>query len=312
MEIEFINTKYVFSLYKNLQTVDQPMANIDVNQFIEAIQYGYLQEVIETLRSAIPQEEYRRIKRESIPCVTISGTFDHRDSKGLVKHSGLMQVDIDKVEDYDSIFDKICKDTYTYVCFRSPGGKGIKAIVKVNPSAETHRDQFKALEIYYQKQLGVKIDSQCIDLSRCMLLSYDPNLFCNPRSDVFEEVYVPPKISRDKTQPIGKVPLSMPLTPDDPHEVMERIIASLEKQQIDFTSTYADWIKVGFALCATFGEGGKGYFHSISRIYPRYSHLETEAKYIELMSRNDGSTTFGSIVFLAQQAGIKVGRWKKE
>jgi len=30
------------------------------------------------------------------------------------------------------------------------------------------------------------------------------------------------------------------------------------------------------------------------------------------MSRNDGKTTIGSIIYLAKEAWIKVGRWKKE
>lgn len=312
MEIEFINSKYVFSLYKNLQTVDQPRANIDINQLLEAVRFGYVQEVVETLRGTISQDEYKRIKIESLPCVTLSGIFEHRDSKGLVRHSGLMQIDIDNVEAYDPLYESICRDNYTYVCFKSPGGRGIKAIVKVNPSAETHRDQFKALEVHYRKKLGVKIDTQCGDVSRCMLLSFDPKIFCNPQSDVFEELSVSPKVLRDKTYPTRKIPFTIPSTPNEPHEVIESIISSLQKLRLDITSTYADWIKVGFALCATFGEGGRGYFHRIGSMYPRYSPEETEAKYTELMTRNDGSTTFGSIVFLAQQTGIKVGRWKKE
>jgi hypothetical protein len=91
---------------------------------------------------------YYLIKKDSIPCVTLSGIFTHRDSKSLVKHSGLMQVDIDKVKDYDVTLSKLCKDDYIYVCFRSPGGQGIKGIVKINPSAETHKSQFQALEVY--------------------------------------------------------------------------------------------------------------------------------------------------------------------
>jgi len=145
-----------------------------------------------------------------------------------------------------------------------------------------------------------------------MLLSYDPDIYCSPQSDIFEEVYIPPETLRVKTHATEKIPITMPLTPNEPHEVIESIITSLEKQRIDITSTYADWIKVGFALCATFGESGRGYFHRISSLYHRYSHKETDAKYTELMTRNDGSTTFGSIIFLAQQSGIKVGRWKKE
>ena len=134
MSLVFINSKYVFSLFPNLMTVNKPIANVDINQLIEAIKYGYLKDKITTLRASSSKEEYNQIKKESIPCVTISGVFTYRAATGLVNHSGLIQIDIDKVEDYDSGFEKLCKDNYIYLCFRSPGGKGIKAIVKINPS----------------------------------------------------------------------------------------------------------------------------------------------------------------------------------
>lgn len=306
MEIEFINSKYVFSLYKNLQTVDQPRANIDINQLLEAIRFGYVQEVVETLRGTISQDEYKRIKIESLPCVTLSGIFEHRDSKGLVRHSGLMQIDIDNVEAYDPLYESICRDNYTYVCFKSPGGRGIKAIVKVSPSAETHRDQFKALEVYYQNQLGIKIDSQCIDLSRCMLLSFDPNVYCNPLSDVFEEVFSHSDSTFQKPKNIAYPAYEKTPDPGAPHQVIESIIASLERGGIDITESYADWIKAGFALCETFGESGRGYFHRISRMYPDYSFKVVDSKYTELLSRNNGNTKISSLIYMAQQAGVRI------
>lgn len=308
MKIEFTNTKYVFSLYKNLQSVKKPVANIDINQLIEAIRYGYLREIIEQLRGPISKKKYDLLKKTRIPCVTVSGIFGFRNDEGLVQYCGLMQVDIDKVGDYDTLFDTICHDPHTYVCFKSPGGKGIKVIVKVNPYAETHRDQFRVLEVYYREKYGVEMDKQCINVSRCLLLSYDPNIFCNPYSEVFEEVYQHPENSKDKSKKeTGKTPIIQEKK-DDPNELIEIIIASLHRNNIDITGSYYDWIKIGFALCSTFGEAGRDYFHRICNLYPEYSYKETDAKYTELLARNDGSTTLGSLVYLAQQAGVKIRR----
>jgi len=47
---EFVNSGYTFSLYPNLMIVDKPSANIDVNQLIEIIKFGYVRNVIELLR----------------------------------------------------------------------------------------------------------------------------------------------------------------------------------------------------------------------------------------------------------------------
>ena len=301
---EFVNSGYTFSLYPNLMIVDKPSANIDVNQLIEIIKFGYVRNVIELLRRTGSKEEYNNIKKEQIPCVTLSGLFNYRSSNGLVSHSGLMQIDIDNVDDYETTYSKLCKNDYIYVCFRSPGGKGIKAIVKINPSPETHKSQFKAIEIYFKDQFGIKIDSLCKDLARPMLLSYDPDLYCNPWAKVFEEKYIPKtRIKNTDLLSDGKRESGINYT-DESIDLMDRIIASLEKRHIDITHSYENWIKIGFALCTTFGESGRNYYHRIGRMYPLYTKEETDKTYTQLLSRNDGRTTLGSIVFLVKEAGV--------
>jgi hypothetical protein len=217
-----------------------------------------------------------------------------------------MQIDIDKVKDYDALFSKLCNDDYIYVCFKSPGGKGLKTIVKINPSPATHKSQFKALEIYFQEKYGVVIDTLCKDVARSMLLSYDPDIYCNPWSKVFEEMYIPetnPKMTLKKIQFIKAEDES---NSDDSIDILERLITSLERSHIDITSTYANWIKVGFALCTTFGEQGRTFYHRIGRMYPRYTPEETDKIYTQLMARNNGKTKLGTILYLAREAGVKI------
>lgn len=312
MAIEFVNSKFIFSIYPNLITADKPATNIDINQLIEIIKYGYIKDIIATLRGPVSPKEYAIIKKDSIPCVTLSGIFTHRDSKSLVNHSGLMQVDIDKVEDYEATFSKLCKDDYIYACFRSPGGKGIKAIVKINPSPDTHKSQFLALDIYFKTKFGIAIDSLCKDLPRPMLLSYDPDLYCNPRSNVFEEMFVEKTYQRKATQGPEFVHEVKGSYADESIDVLERLIAALEERHIDITSSYKDWVKIGFALCTTFGEQGRGYFHRIGRMYPRYTQEETDDRYSKLLATNNGRTKMGSIIYLAKEAGVSISNKSRQ
>lgn len=67
MNLVFINSHYVFSLFHNLMAVDKPIANIDINQLVEAIKYGYLKGKITALRASGSKEEYNQIKKEAIP-----------------------------------------------------------------------------------------------------------------------------------------------------------------------------------------------------------------------------------------------------
>lgn len=160
---EDINSTYSFSLFPNLLTAEHPDDNIDINQLYDMIKDGYVKDKISKLRYAInDKEEYTRIKKELLPAVTLSGTFNHRNAEGLIEHSGLLQVDIDHVEDVDELFKTICEDYYTYMCFRSPGGQGIKVVVKINPSVESHKQQFFAIERYYHDQFDIDIGKSVV------------------------------------------------------------------------------------------------------------------------------------------------------
>ena len=307
--IDFKNSGFVFSLFPNLLTVEKPQENIDVNKLVEVIKYGYIKEPITNLRNAGSKEKYDSIKKELIPCVTLSGTFTRRALNGFVNHSGLMQVDLDKVGDYTKTFDLLSRDKYVYVCFRSPGGQGIKAVVKVNPSSETHKSQFLALEKYFNDEYDIEIDSLCKDVSRAMLLSHDPDIFCNPCSDVFPEMFAykkatgsekPFKSSKDKSHPEKVTPYFTVFDIDK----IERLIYEVHERRIDLTSTYKDWIKIGYALCSEFGEPGRKYFHDLGNLYPGYRREETDRKYTELLKTNTGQSTIRSIYYLADKAGI--------
>ena len=302
MNLKLSNTQYRFSYYKDLYSVKNPDSEIDINELIEIIQYGYISKEIEELRKT-SGEAYKE-KKMHLPNVTLSGIFSERNAEHLIKHSGLIQIDIDKIDNYNELFQDLCLDSYTYVCFRSPGGKGIKVVVKINPSAETHREQFNALERYYQTEYDVEIDKNCKDVPRPMLLSYDPNLHCNPFSDVYEELYKPEK--EEKKEPVTTPTVSKKRYHKTGGNVVEGIIDSVSASGIDITRDQSDWIKIGYALCTEFGENGRDYFHQLSKNYPKYTQKEADDKYSYLLKHNNGKTTIGTLVYLAKANGVAV------
>jgi hypothetical protein len=87
-----------------------------------------------------------------------------------------------------------------------------------------------------------------------MLLSYDPDIYCNPHSSIFDEVYTP--VHNLNSAERGPYKVDEGKSSYTARDVIESIIAQLEKRNIDITSSYTNWIKVGFALCTTFREGG--------------------------------------------------------
>jgi hypothetical protein len=140
-----------------------------------------------------------------------------------------------------------------------------------------------------------------------MLLSFDPNIYSNPWSAVFEEIYVP------KVQPKRRTPKSSRIhdfaddeKTEEAIDIMERLIYECEKKNIDITSTYENWIKIGFALCTTFGENGRSYYHRIGMMYPRYTHAETDKTYSQLLAKNNGMAKLATIIYLAKEQGIRI------
>lgn len=86
---------------------------------------------------------------------------------------------------------------------------------------------------------------------------------------------------------------------------LEALIAQLKASGTDITSGYNDWLKVGFALAAEFGESGRGYFHEISALYSGYERQECDKKYDQCLKSDTGKTNIGTIFYLAEQQGIK-------
>jgi hypothetical protein len=298
-DISLINTNFRFSLFPNLYNT-KPISEIDINALIEIIKYGYLSTEVEDLRKTISVDDYKEIKKQ-LPAVTVSGLFKVRNLEGLVKHSGLIQIDIDKVADYDNLFNKLCNDTYTYLCFKSPGGKGIKIIVKIFQSINTHAFQANSLVSYYKEKYDIEIDSQCKDIPRLMLLSYDPDIFCNPYSKIYaEQLILTTEInSQIKQTDTTKNPSVKNFKGNE--DVILNIIDRIEASKIDITGSYKDWLSIGFALCNEYGENGRAYFHKISSYYPYYNPKETDKQYSDCVKNNNGKTTIGTLIFIGNK-----------
>ena len=302
--MQLINSEYTFSFYNNLLSAKEPDNEFDVNQLIEVIKYGYIKKEIEVLRSVTNKQARGKLKQSKLPCVTLSGTFQKRSKKHLQEHSGLMQIDIDDVKEYDVVFNKLISDEYTFVAFKSPSGNGIKLIIKVNPSIETHLEQFMALQKYYLDEYNIEIDSACKDIARCMLLSYDPNLYCNPFSEIYAELYMsePKKISNSNKN----INYTININSNSNKDIIENLTIEIEKNNLDITNGYENWIRVGFSLATSLGESGRGYFHRLSKFNEGYNTNTCDKQYSNLLKRNNGAISLGTLIHIARSSGIAV------
>jgi len=92
-------------------------------------------------------------------------------------------LDFDHV-DVDKTKQALATDDFVLACWTSPSGDGIKALVRItNP--ERHRDHFRSLIAYFDKQYGLQVDETGINESRACFESHDPDMIIKDESKKF-------------------------------------------------------------------------------------------------------------------------------
>lgn len=166
------------------------IANIKETKELHFKTVGYALTRIQSGKSRSIVEQVRQgnkdAKRE-LPVTFFSGTFNTRTDDGLFDHSGLVVLDFDKLLELDEVRSQVAVDQYTYAMWVSPSGNGIKVLVQIK-FPERHRDHFRALTTYFQKQYGLEVDPSGINESRACFESYDPDLVLNENSQIFAAI----------------------------------------------------------------------------------------------------------------------------
>lgn len=141
----------------------------DIGQALQRIKDGASKALVETVRLTGDKDAKLRL-----PVVLFSGVFQERKDSAIHDHSGFIIVDIDHC-DVQTTKSALCMDEYVFSCWTSPSGDGVKALVRIS-FAERHRDHFRALMRYFERQYGLEIDPSGINESRACFESYDPDI----------------------------------------------------------------------------------------------------------------------------------------
>ncbi|MDO4950147.1 MAG: DUF3987 domain-containing protein, partial [Bacteroidales bacterium] len=279
------------------------------------------------LRELTPKkEEARWYKARYFDYVTFSGTFSHRADEGLVAHSGLMCLDFDHVGSMDMVNrvkERLLADSCldTYLMFTSPSGDGVKWVVPIGLGVCDHRNWHKALSNYVARTYGLEADSSCANVSRACFLPYDPDAYLNPalRADTNRATVATDKrfnpwewipsdsYSCGDGMPRAATSLSGLLNAGDSPLVADEVgdlADEVERRGINLTESYDSWLRVGFALANGLGEGGRDYFHRLSRTSSKYRPGECDAKYTSCLRERGGGVTLKTLFGMAGQAGV--------
>lgn len=163
---------------------------LSLNSVLEMIKDGKFNKAIENLRRAKDERDDEgavKIKNK-LPAFTPSGEFNKTHRKeDLIRYNQLIILDVDKVGS-DSVKGMKKKATginTTLAAFLSPSGYGMKILVRIDSSVESHEQAFNQVAAHYERILGVQVDKSGKDFSRLCFLSWDPEIYINDSAETF-------------------------------------------------------------------------------------------------------------------------------
>lgn len=269
-------------------------------------------------------EEYRKTKSKqkklNLPCFIPSGVFEGRYDRSIIKHNGIICIDIDAKNNTDvKNFNKLRKlmDIIPYVayCGLSCGGEGYFVLIPIkNP--EKHREHYLSICDDFER-CNITVDTSCKNVSRTRIISYDKDAYINKSAQVYNREKAEREVERKKSTNTDyckvsddilryKIGKRLRMTEADFYGnqnifKVEAIISSIDKDKIDITETERQWYEIGVALADEFGEYGREFYHRVSRYYPKYSRQETDRKFDHCLVQF--GYAFGTFLHYAKEYG---------
>ena len=210
------------TIFKNIKETEAPFHR-EVQVVLDRIKDGATKKLVKQIRTTKDKTDRNELKK-LLPAICFSGTFTKRNDASIVRHSGLMCLDFDGYEKKKLLLEhkeNLTKDPYTYSVFVSPSGNGLKVLVKVPALPENHIKFFNSLEKYYE---SAYFDKMCKNVSRVCYESYDPLLFCNPNSQVWDT------ISEAEYQEVNRYNDQQTIPITDENKIVEILVRWWEKK----------------------------------------------------------------------------------
>ena len=231
------------------------------------IKHGDFKDLIEQLRSFKTKEERNRFKTTKIPAFTYSVNCNGNHSQEHInEYFGVIGLDYDDVGDPVLLKEKAMQIDTTTAAFISPSGNGVKVFVNTNSNKNQHRQAFNIVNSYYNDIVGYESDTSVKDPTRLCFVSYDPDIFINEKSKVFD-INEALKLSKeDNIECIFKSTM-LGFSEGNRHNVLVSCAGKanrigIDKQEvINFFNSYADNSFTMHEIT-----------HQVYDIYNRYSH----------------------------------------
>lgn len=284
-----------FSLYENYTT--QINSLLSIENYIGFIQHGNNQDLVlkaRVLKQKGDEEGYKKLKNTS-KGITGSAVFESGDKKtgSNVKYmNGNIILDIDHAVDSATV-ERIKNDKYTMIIHQSFGGIGYCIFVKIDP--DKFENSFLGLQEYYHNNFGVRVDPACKNIGRIRYISYDPDIYYNPKSIKF----IPKEVKRFKEPKIADYAFHQ----DDFDYILEQI----RDRSIDLCQEdYFRYMRIGMSIAAHFQEYGRDKFHFICSFGSKYNEKNTDRDYTGFIKNGENKLTIATLYYYVKDAGLSI------
>ena len=167
--------------------------------------YGQdLKDITKQINAVVDHKHQGELKYWNLPVALFNGTFSYKNNDSLINYSSFTALDFDQFESEEKLNETSYWLTQTpcvYAVFRTPSGKGLKAIVYHDNTNPSHH-----AELYSQllQKFGIsETDPSVCDLARGNYLCYDPNLWINdkvtPYHFLHDSNYTKPTVTAQRT-----------------------------------------------------------------------------------------------------------------
>ncbi len=210
------------TIFQNIKETSTPFHR-EVAVILERIKDGATKELVKKIRAEKRKAERNELKKQ-LPAICFSGTFNKRADTALIEHSGLICLDFDGYDKQKVLLndkETLSKNKYVYSVFISPSGNGLKVLVKIPADAENHQNYFNSLEKYFNNPY---FDKTSKNLSRVCYDSYDPLIYVNENSSIWDTIEEPEYTEVSRTRDQATIPIT------DENKIVEILVKWWEKK----------------------------------------------------------------------------------
>lgn len=313
------NNRFEMSYFNPPITNKVPFRTASLGEVARIVRSGMLALETQTLRGISDKAEARSYKGRNFPYVTPAGVFSYCNDQSLIRHSGVLCVDLDHLKDVERTKRLLIEDKHfaTPFAFRSPSGDGLKWFLRIDLTKCDHQTWFQAVRNYlldtYKDLTTENVDSHVGNLSRACFLCYDPTAYVNLDSKE-PELPFNPEDWAGKSANIRKSATSVnclpsacqPLSPTEELAKAKAVAYALMRRGSSIAESYGDYVKLGFSLANGLGSEGRHLFHLLCSQSAKYNREDCEAKWNECLSKSDGRTTIATFYHMAKMAGVEL------